>query len=260
MGAFDVEPEVGSVFVARPLDYEAERRYQLRLVASDGRWENETLVVVEVLNRNDEAPVFSQSEYRAAVTEELAQLPVFILQVSRGLQLQEVKGRSSRREGPWQAPRGRSPGEGRNPRGCHQPPPASSHLLPPAGMDLTLPAPPPPPPNQAPALIQQQTEKIEDNLRLLLPSLHLLSEVSLSACIRVTGGGRGGGFKGEEQRKRLEVNFFSLFHVVASDPLIAVLSGRRGSAQRFEAGRLIKPGGGGSPRPLAALKNRTEAV
>lgn len=83
MGAFDVEPEVGSIFVAQPLDHEAERRYQLRLVASDGKWENETLVVVEVLNRNDEAPVFSQSEYRAAVEEELSQLPVFILQVSR---------------------------------------------------------------------------------------------------------------------------------------------------------------------------------
>lgn len=83
MGAFDVEPEVGTVFVARPLDYEAQRRYRLRLVASDGKWEKETLVAVEVINRNDEAPVFSQSEYHAAVVEELTQLPVFILQVSR---------------------------------------------------------------------------------------------------------------------------------------------------------------------------------
>lgn len=82
MGVFQVEPEVGTVFVAQPLDYEAERRYELRLVASDGKWENETLVVVEVINRNDEAPVFSQSQYHAAVVEELTQLPVFILQVS----------------------------------------------------------------------------------------------------------------------------------------------------------------------------------
>lgn len=82
MGAFQVEPEVGAVFVAQPLDYEAERRYELRLVASDGKWENETLVAVEVINRNDEAPVFSQSQYHAAVVEELTQLPVFILQVS----------------------------------------------------------------------------------------------------------------------------------------------------------------------------------
>ncbi|KAI3360563.1 hypothetical protein L3Q82_002284 [Scortum barcoo] len=82
MGTFDVEPEVGTIFVAQPLDYEMEQRYELRLVASDGKWENETLVVVQVVNRNDEAPVFSQTEYHAAVTEELTQLPVFILEVS----------------------------------------------------------------------------------------------------------------------------------------------------------------------------------
>ncbi|XP_022617734.1 neural-cadherin-like [Seriola dumerili] len=82
MGTFDVEPEVGTIFVAQPLDYEMEQRYELRLVASDGKWENETLVVVQVVNHNDEAPVFSQTEYHAAVTEELTQLPVFILEVS----------------------------------------------------------------------------------------------------------------------------------------------------------------------------------
>ncbi|XP_028281097.1 neural-cadherin [Parambassis ranga] len=82
MGTFDVEPEVGTIFVAQPLDYEMEQRYELRLVASDGKWENETLVVVQVVNRNDEAPVFSQTEYHATVTEELTQLPVFILEVS----------------------------------------------------------------------------------------------------------------------------------------------------------------------------------
>ncbi|KAM6995518.1 LOW QUALITY PROTEIN: neural-cadherin [Tautogolabrus adspersus] len=82
MGTFDVEPEVGTIFVAQPLDYEMEQRYELRLVASDGKWENETLVVVQVGNRNDEAPVFSQTEYHAAVTEELTQLPVFMLEVS----------------------------------------------------------------------------------------------------------------------------------------------------------------------------------
>ncbi|CAJ1061360.1 neural-cadherin isoform X1 [Xyrichtys novacula] len=82
MGTFDVEPEVGTIFVAQPLDYEMDQRYELHLVASDGKWENETLVVVQVVNRNDEAPVFSQTEYHAAVTEELSQLPVFMLEVS----------------------------------------------------------------------------------------------------------------------------------------------------------------------------------
>ncbi|XP_069392731.1 neural-cadherin isoform X1 [Paralichthys olivaceus] len=82
MGTFDVEPEVGTIYVAQSLDYEMEQRYELRLVASDGKWENETLVVVQVVNHNDEAPVFSQTEYQAVVTEELTQLPVFILEVS----------------------------------------------------------------------------------------------------------------------------------------------------------------------------------
>lgn len=74
---------MGTIFVAQPLDYETERRFELRLVASDGKWENETLVVVQVVNRNDEAPAFSQTEYLAMVTEELTQLPVFIMEVSR---------------------------------------------------------------------------------------------------------------------------------------------------------------------------------
>ncbi|XP_068179581.1 neural-cadherin [Antennarius striatus] len=81
MGAFGVQPEVGVVFVARPLDYETRRLYEIRLVASDGKWENEALLVVQVLNRNDEAPVFTQSEYHAPVWEELSQLPALILQV-----------------------------------------------------------------------------------------------------------------------------------------------------------------------------------
>lgn len=82
MGTFDVEPEVGTIFVAQHLDYEMEQRYELRLVASDGKWENESLVVVQVVNHNDEAPVFGQTEYHAAVTEELTELPVFVLEVS----------------------------------------------------------------------------------------------------------------------------------------------------------------------------------
>ncbi|KAG7469991.1 hypothetical protein MATL_G00134680, partial [Megalops atlanticus] len=82
MGTFDVEPEVGTVFIAQRLDYEQEQRYELRLVASDGKWENQTLVVINVINKNDEAPIFSQTEYHAGVTEELTELPVLVLQVS----------------------------------------------------------------------------------------------------------------------------------------------------------------------------------
>ncbi|KAM6102157.1 neural-cadherin-like isoform 3-T3 [Theristicus caerulescens] len=81
-GVFDVEPEVGTVFIAQPLDYEQEQRYELRLVASDGKWENHTLIIINVANKNDEAPVFTQNEYQGSVLEELTDLPVLVLKVS----------------------------------------------------------------------------------------------------------------------------------------------------------------------------------
>ncbi|XP_042642142.1 neural-cadherin-like isoform X2 [Tyto alba] len=81
-GAFDVEPEVGTIFITQPLDYEQEQRYELRLVASDGKWENHTLIIINVVNKNDEAPVFTQNEYQGSVLEELTDLPVLVLKVS----------------------------------------------------------------------------------------------------------------------------------------------------------------------------------
>ncbi|KTF89691.1 hypothetical protein cypCar_00002126 [Cyprinus carpio] len=82
MGTFDVEPEVGTIFIAQRLDYEQVQRYELRLVASDGKWENQTMVVINVINQNDEAPLFTQTEYHASVMEELTELPVLVLEVS----------------------------------------------------------------------------------------------------------------------------------------------------------------------------------
>uniref|UniRef100_A0A663N2N9 Neural-cadherin-like n=2 Tax=Athene cunicularia TaxID=194338 RepID=A0A663N2N9_ATHCN len=81
-GVFDVEPEVGTVFIAQPLDYEQEQRYELQLVASDGKWENHTLIIISVVNKNDEAPVFTRNEYQGSVLEELTDLPVLVLKVS----------------------------------------------------------------------------------------------------------------------------------------------------------------------------------
>ncbi|XP_006274014.3 neural-cadherin [Alligator mississippiensis] len=80
-GAFDVEPEVGTIFIAEHLDYEQEQRYELQLVASDGKWENHTLIVINVINNNDEAPVFRQNEYHGNVKEELSDLPIMVLKV-----------------------------------------------------------------------------------------------------------------------------------------------------------------------------------
>uniref|UniRef100_A0A3B4A9P1 Uncharacterized protein n=1 Tax=Periophthalmus magnuspinnatus TaxID=409849 RepID=A0A3B4A9P1_9GOBI len=81
-GVFDVEPEVGTIFIAQPLDYEQNKRYKLHLLASDGKWEDYTSVAVNVVNKNDEAPVFTVNEYYGSVTEELDGSPVFVLQVT----------------------------------------------------------------------------------------------------------------------------------------------------------------------------------
>ncbi|XP_038125845.1 neural-cadherin-like [Cyprinodon tularosa] len=81
-GVFDVEPEVGAIFIAQPLDYELNKRYKLHVLASDGKWEDYTTVTVNVVNKNDEAPVFTVNEYYGSVTEELDGSPVFVLQVT----------------------------------------------------------------------------------------------------------------------------------------------------------------------------------
>ncbi|KAJ8002926.1 hypothetical protein DPEC_G00164040 [Dallia pectoralis] len=81
-GLFDMEPEVGTIFIAQPLDYELHKRHKLLVLASDGKWEDYAAVVVNVVNENDEAPVFSMNEYYGSVTEELDESPVFVLQVT----------------------------------------------------------------------------------------------------------------------------------------------------------------------------------
>uniref|UniRef100_A0ACB8EA14 Uncharacterized protein n=1 Tax=Sphaerodactylus townsendi TaxID=933632 RepID=A0ACB8EA14_9SAUR len=81
-GAFDITPETGIIFIARPLDYEELQLYELHLLASDGKWEDYAIVIINIVNKNDEAPVFALSEYYGSVIEELDGLPVFVLQVA----------------------------------------------------------------------------------------------------------------------------------------------------------------------------------
>lgn len=76
-----MEPEVGTIFIAQPLDYEQNKLYKLHVLASDGKWEDYATVIVTIVNKNDEAPVFSVNEYYGSVTEELDGSPVFVLQV-----------------------------------------------------------------------------------------------------------------------------------------------------------------------------------
>lgn len=55
--------------------------YELHLLASDGKWEDYAIIIINIVNKNDEAPVFSISEYYGSIIEELDGLPVFVLQV-----------------------------------------------------------------------------------------------------------------------------------------------------------------------------------
>uniref|UniRef100_A0A8C5WCG8 Neural-cadherin-like n=1 Tax=Leptobrachium leishanense TaxID=445787 RepID=A0A8C5WCG8_9ANUR len=81
-GVLDVDPETGAVFIFQPLNYEEVQVYELNVLASDGKWEDYATVILNVLNKNDEAPVFSLNEYQGRVVEELTELPIFVLQVS----------------------------------------------------------------------------------------------------------------------------------------------------------------------------------
>ncbi|NWS17802.1 CADN protein, partial [Pachyramphus minor] len=80
-GVLDVDPETGAIFIAQPLDYEETKMYEIHLLASDGKWEDYAVIIINVVNKNDEAPVFSINEYYGSIIEELDALPVFVLQV-----------------------------------------------------------------------------------------------------------------------------------------------------------------------------------
>uniref|UniRef100_A0A3B4ZZX9 Cadherin domain-containing protein n=1 Tax=Stegastes partitus TaxID=144197 RepID=A0A3B4ZZX9_9TELE len=54
-GVFDIEPEVGTIFIAQPLDYEQQKRYKLLVLGLTGF----TDVIINVWDINDNAPTFS---------------------------------------------------------------------------------------------------------------------------------------------------------------------------------------------------------
>ncbi|XP_066290641.1 neural-cadherin-like [Branchiostoma lanceolatum] len=81
-GVFDVVPEIGTIVVAAPLDFEAVQEYELQLVASDGKNENTTKVNIKVNNINDEEPEFTRNEYTGSIREENNNTPIPILQVT----------------------------------------------------------------------------------------------------------------------------------------------------------------------------------
>ena len=81
-GQFFVEPLLGVVTIAAPLDRELTSRYTLTLTAADGggRTSNATLYIT-VLDTNDVRPTFSQDEYSVAIPEN-SDNGTFVLTVS----------------------------------------------------------------------------------------------------------------------------------------------------------------------------------
>lgn len=93
---FRTHPEQGGVFVRQPLDYESERSYSLSLEARDGGPGGGRVttvnVFVDVLDENDNAPVFEHNEYHRTVREGATSFqPAMFLRVSargpRGLRV-----------------------------------------------------------------------------------------------------------------------------------------------------------------------------
>uniref|UniRef100_A0A672UN86 Neural-cadherin-like n=1 Tax=Strigops habroptila TaxID=2489341 RepID=A0A672UN86_STRHB len=80
-GVLGVESETGAIFIAQPLDYEETKMYEICMLASDGKWEDYAVIIINVMNKNDEIPVFFINEYYGSVIEERDGLPVFVLQV-----------------------------------------------------------------------------------------------------------------------------------------------------------------------------------
>ena len=76
--AFSIEEQTGFIRVAKPLDYESIKKYNLVIGAWDGQFGNETNVEITVLNVNDMRPKFDQDKYTAEeVGESVPNYPIF---------------------------------------------------------------------------------------------------------------------------------------------------------------------------------------
>ena len=60
---FEINGRTGDITVKENLDREIQEEYSLRVQADDGAWKLETAISVQVLDENDNAPVFDQSLY-----------------------------------------------------------------------------------------------------------------------------------------------------------------------------------------------------
>ncbi|XP_022248169.1 protocadherin Fat 4-like [Limulus polyphemus] len=59
----------GEVIIAKPLDFENQQQFALRVMASDGRQSDVALLNITVMNVNDNDPVFMESQYTFLVKD-----------------------------------------------------------------------------------------------------------------------------------------------------------------------------------------------
>ncbi|GFN75010.1 fat cadherin [Plakobranchus ocellatus] len=79
--AFTIQPEHGSVFLARRVDWETKNVYNLTVQASDGVTTATSTLLVTVVDTNDHEPVFTQHLYHANISESVG-LGTPVLRVS----------------------------------------------------------------------------------------------------------------------------------------------------------------------------------
>ena len=64
---FSIDRFSGKITLAQSLDHERQQQYTLRVQASDMAHITETSITVNVLDENDNAPVFSTQSYHASL-------------------------------------------------------------------------------------------------------------------------------------------------------------------------------------------------
>lgn len=81
---FKTDKNMGGLYVAHMLDYEKQKSYSLTLFAKDGGGKGSTAsIFVEVIDVNDNAPVFEASEYSRTIRDGATSFePQFVIRVS----------------------------------------------------------------------------------------------------------------------------------------------------------------------------------
>lgn len=77
----NVKSETGVIYVKEALDFETKELYELRLKATDGKFNASTLLFIHLIDVNDQPPVFDQPSYEASIFEEDANVPKTLLVV-----------------------------------------------------------------------------------------------------------------------------------------------------------------------------------